>query len=673
MLKSKVAWSVFAIIAVMYSCSDNFLDVPAPGAGNDVLLSNGPGLEAALIGVYSQVNGRENRMASPSNWVWGSIRGGEANKGTDPGDFSDINPIQRFEALPSQQVIRDKYNGNYEGVSRANRTLRLVELAPGETTAQIAQKLSVESQAKFLRAHFYFELARSFDKTPYVDETIDVAGAGVATGIEKVANDKSLWPMIEEDMLFAYDNLPETYAEAGRVNKWAAAAYLAKIYMYQGKFAQALVLYDSIIPPAYGGVGRGKTTNGKTYGLVPKYADVFKASNDNNEESVWAYQAASGTGTVNNANPEFDLNWPYNTGADGPGNCCSFFQPTFEMANSFRTSSGLPLLDDGAGPYNPDYNSPTNELKTDMGIETSNTWDATKAYKKDEFVTMFDPAKPFQERVYQALSDNTGKNPTSDPAWELVWVESTNADFDDVTLDPRIDHSIGRRGIPYLDWPGVKDATTENYFNAFPGKAWIRNQPNAGPYQTKKYVYYQSDKGSLQDNSSWTPGYTAINYNIIRFADVLLMAAEAEYEVGDVERARELVNYVRERAANPDGFVKNPNGTNAAQYDIEQYSTPWAKDAATLEKIRFERKLELSGEGHRFYDLARWSGVYGAPTSTTDYIERVITAYLSYETPKLPSGAFDGASFEEKDRLLPIPQAEIDLVGSSILKQNEGF
>ena len=61
---------------------------------------------------------------------------------------------------------------------RANRTLRLVSLAPGETSAQQAQKLSVEAQAKFLRAHFYFELARGLDKTPYVDENIDLAGAG---------------------------------------------------------------------------------------------------------------------------------------------------------------------------------------------------------------------------------------------------------------------------------------------------------------------------------------------------------------------------------------------------------------------------------------------------------------------------------------------------------------
>jgi starch-binding outer membrane protein, SusD/RagB family len=614
-LKSKVMWSVVVTLTLMYSCSDSFLDVPAPGSLNEQLLANGPGIEASLLAIYSQVNGRENRMGSPSNWVWGSIRGGEANKGTDPGDFADINPIQRYEALPSGPVIRDKYNANYEGVSRANRTLRLISLAPGETSAQIAQKLSVEAQTKFLRAHFYFELARAWDKTPYVDENIDVAGAGVEAGIEKVPNDKSLWPMIEADMQFAYDNLPATQSQVGRVNKSAAAAYLAKIYMYQGKFQAAKDLYDEIIPATYGGTGNGQTSNGKAYGLVPMYADVFKASNDNNEESVWAYQAAAGTGSVNNANPEFDLNWPYNTGADGPGNCCSFFQPTFEMANSFRTSGGLPLLDDGAGAYDPAYNLPANELKTDMGLES---------------------ADPF--------------TPDAGP------------------VDPRLDHSIGRRGIPYLDWPGIK--VNDVYQNVFPGKAWIRNQPNAGPYQTKKYVYYQSDKGSLQDNSSWTPGYTAINYNIIRFADVLLMAAEAEYEVGSPERARELVNYVRARAANPASFVMK-GGVPAANYVINQYPGPWAKDAATLEAIRFERKLELSGEGHRFFDLARWSGVYGAPAS--DYVSKVVNAYLQYEAPKLPSGAFTGATFKDEDKLLPLPQNEIDLVGSAVLKQNPGF
>lgn len=572
-----IAWTVVSALFISSSCSESFLEVPVTGQLDAGILGSKSGLDAALIAAYSQINGRGNRMATPSNWVWGSIRGGDANKGTDPGDFSDINPIQRFEALPTQGVIRDKYTGNYEGIARANATLKLLQTASADVTA--AFKTGIEAQAKFLRAHGYFELKRGFGNTPYVDENIDVG-----SGIEKVKNDVDLWPKIEADLSFAVANLPETQPQVGRVNKSAAKAYLAKVYMYQNKFSAAKALFDDII-------ANGQTSNGKKYGLNPKFADVFKASNDNNMESVWAYQAAANTGSVANANPEFDLNWPYNTGADGPGNCCSFFQPTFEMGNSFRTdAAGLPLLDGS-------FNTGANQLKTDMGLETSD-----------------------------AFTPDAGN------------------------VDPRLDHSIGRRGIPYLDW------------GLFPGKAWIRNQPNAGPYQTKKYAYYKSDKGSLQDNSSWTPGYTAINYTIIRYADVLLMAAEAEIEVGSIATAMGYINQVRARAANPDGFVKN-GAANAAKYVITLYPvTQTQASARTI--VRMERKLELSGEGHRFFDLMRW-GADG---------KALLNAFIAYEKDKYPSGAYTGMSFtNNQDELLPLPQDQIDLLGTDILKQNPGY
>jgi starch-binding outer membrane protein, SusD/RagB family len=587
-MKNKLKIGSIAAIAAMvllYACQDSFLEVPVTGQLDAKLLAGKLGIDAALIAAYSQVNGRGSQLSGPSNWVWGSIRGGDANKGTDPGDFSDINPIQRYEALPTQGVLADKYNGNYEGVARTNAVLKLLKTADASVTQ--ADRDGFEAQAKFLRAYYYLELKKGFGNTPYVDETIDVsadAAAGVSAGLEKVKNDQDLYAKIEADLTFAKDKLPATQAQVGRVNSWAAKAMLAKVYMYQNKFAAAKTLYDDII-------ANGVTSNNRKYALVPSYPDIFKGSNDNHSESVWAYQSAAGTGTTNNANPEFVLNWPYNTGADGPGNCCSFFQPTFELANSFRTdATGLPLLDGS-------YNTTANAIKTDMGLETAN---------------------PF----------------TPDAG----------------NLDPRIDHSIGRRGIPYLDWMD------------FPGKAWIRNQPNAGPYQTKKYAYYKTDKGSLQDNSSWTPGYTAVNYLIIRFADVLLMAAEAEIEVGNPETARTYVNMVRARAAN--SFLRRSSGATAANYVISQYAGTWAKDDATRHKVRFERKLELSGEGQRFFDLMRW-GAYG---------KTEIKAFIAYERDKYPSGAYAGISFtDNQDELLPIPQAQIDLLGADVLKQNPGY
>jgi len=100
----------------------------------------------------------------------------------------------------------------------------------------------------------------------------------------------------------------------------------------------------------------------------------------------------------------------------------------------------------------------------------------------------------------------------------------------------------------------------------------------------------------------------------------------------------------------------------AANYVINTYTTPWAKDAATLEKIRFERKLELSGEGHRFFDLVRW-GI--APAT--------LNAYLSYERTKVAASPFTGASFTDKAMHMPIPQPEIDILGADILQQNPGY
>jgi len=558
---------------VAVSCSEEFLEVPPVGQLSENQLSSLAGIDAALIAAYSQVNGRGNRLGSPSNWVWGSIRGGEANKGTDPGDFTAINPIQRFENNAAGGEMGSKYNVCYEGIARANNVLRLLTKAGPDVTA--ADKIRLTSQAKFLRAHYYFELARDYNRTPYVDETVDYG-----SGLETVKNDKDLWPFIIKDLEDAIKDLPATQPQVGRVNQWAAKAYLGKVYMYTKEFAKAKALFDDVI-------ANGVTSNGLKYGLVPYYDDMFRGRNDNHQESVWAYQSAANTGSVLNANPEFDLNFPYNTGPAGPGNCCGFFQPSFSFVNAFRTRDGLPLLDRS-------YNTAANEVKNDMGIASG-----------------------------AAFTPDAGP------------------------LDPRLDHTVGRRGIPYLDWMD------------HPGQAWIRNQPNAGPYSPKKYVYAKSESGTLQDNSSWTPGYTGINFMIIRFADILLLAAEAEIEVGSMEKAREYVNRIRTRAINSP--VKRADGSNAANYDIKTYDAPWTVKATAQAAVRMERMLELGMEGHRFYDLQRW----GTAQAELD-------AYLAYDGAKLTS-ALGGAKYTDKFKWVPIPQDQIDLVGTDILTQNPGF
>ena len=573
--KLKIAVAASAMMMLVATSCEDFLEIPAIGSLSEDQLVTSDGINAVLLAAYSQVNGRFQRMASPSNWVWGSIRGGEANKGTDPGDFTTINPIQRYEANSTIDILQENWNGNYEGISRCNQVLRLLDKKGPDVTDAAA--LNIEAQTRFLKAHYYFQLYRNFNKVPILSKADDYGG-----DLNLIKNDKEMLPYIEAEFKFAADNLPNTQPQVGRVNKWAALAYLGKVQLYAKKYAEAKATLTDVI-------NNGVTSNGLKYGLVPYYDNAFRGANDNHQESVWAYQASANTGSVNNANPEFDLNFPYNTGPNGPGNCCGFFQPSFTFVNSFRTdANGLPLLDKS-------YNAPANRVKNDQGVGTN-----------DAFVP------------------------------------------DAGNLDPRLDHTVGRRGIPYLDWQD------------HPGFPWIRNQPNGGPYSPKKYVYTRTEQGSFQDNSSWTPGYTGINFQIIRFADVLLMAAEAEIELGNLELARGYVNQVRTRAKN--SILLRSGGAPAANYVIEPYTAAWTDQNAARTALRMERMLELGMEGHRFYDLARW-GVLKAE----------IDFYLALDASILVA-ALGGATFDVgRDEWLPIPQNQIDLMGSDILVQNPGF
>lgn len=568
-----IVFASFLVVAI--SCSDEFLEIGATGSLSEAQITTFNGVDGVLIGAYSALNGVfGNRFEGPNHWVTGSIAGGEANKGTDPGDYSSINPVQRYETDATQGDLNNLWIGRFEGVSRANRVLRL--LAASETISS-ANATRLSGEARMLRGHYYFDLKKHFKNVPYFDETVEDAEISAVPNTPGVT-----WDNIIADFEYAFNNLPATQSQLGRVNKWAALAYLGKAKLYKGDFAGAKQAFDQVI-------SSGVSTSGEKYTLLDNYANIYNAEFDNHAEAVFDVESANNSGSTENANYFDDLNYPYNTGQDGPGNCCGFNQPSFSLANAFRTSGGLPRL--GGEEY-----TNSDAVVTDYGVEA-----------------------------------NADFTPDADP------------------LDPRIDHSIGRRGIPYLDWI------------PHPGKAWIRNQTYAGPYSPKKYIYYKSQEGGLTDASSWTRGYSLINYTIIRFADVLLMAAEAEIEAGSLDKALEYVNQVRSRAANTAHWVKNPDGTNAANYEIALYDSFPNKEFAT-KALRMERKLELSGEGHRFFDLVRW-GVAAEE----------LNKYLEYESQFLVT-KFGGARFTAgKNEYYPIPQTQIDIQGSDVLSQNSGY
>lgn len=564
---------------LLVACKDDFLRQDTIGVLTETEAQSAKGARQLLTSTYAALKG-SGWEGGHTNWVYGSIVGGDANKGSDAGDQADIVPIQQFTATPTNNYFNVKWRALYEGIARANSTIRVTtKLSDADISS--TEKTQILAQARFLRGYYHFEAKKMFNKIPFVDETVNAANA-------KLPNTAD-WGKIMEDLDFARKNLLEVQDAVGRVNKWAGEAYYAKALLFQGKYADALPILTSVI-------SSGKTSRGITYNLSPSFHDLFNADKDNaaevRAESVFAYEASINDGSGGlNANYDMILNFPYN---GGPGGCCGFFQPSFELVNSFRTdATGLPLLDGS-------YNVGANQVKNDQGIE----------------------------------SNVTGYTP------------------DAGNLDPRLDWTVGRRGIPYLDW------------GPHPGKAWIRDQGNGGPFAPKKNAYYLAQQGKLTDGTNWTSGLTATNYHLMRFADVLLMAAEAEVEAGSLETARTYVNRIRTRAST--ARVKNAAGTaDAATYVISNYTAPWTDKNVARTAVRFERKLELAMEGHRFFDLVRWG-----------IADQAINAFLAYEKTKIPAGYGSATFVKGKHEYYPIPQRQIDLSssgGTSSLTQNPGY
>ncbi|MBC7888981.1 MAG: RagB/SusD family nutrient uptake outer membrane protein [Ferruginibacter sp.] len=221
----------------------------------------------------------------------------------------------------------------------------------------------------------------------------------------------------------------------------------------------------------------------------------------------------------------------------------------------------------------------------------------------------------------------------------------------DVTtpIDPRLDHAVGRPGIPW------KDFTGEVY-----GSNWIREGGTYGPYSKKKNIILVNSPLRGAGAFPWAQG--ALNFPFLKYSDIILMKAEAVIEsAGNLEEAKGLVNQIRNRAKNSPVVTRIGSGTPAANYKVEPYPSVPAWDQATARKaVRFERRLELCLEGHRFYDLVRW----GAAATT-------INAYYATEKAKRP---FLNAGNYTTPKLdyLPIPQSEID-ISRGVYKQDPNY
>lgn len=270
--------------------------------------------------------------------------------------------------------------------------------------------------------------------------------------------------------------------------------------------------------------------------LVPNYHDNFRTTGNNNAESIFEVQFSVNDGsTGNNGNAGDGLNWPYNASAPGRG-CCGFYLPSQNLVNAFKTTSdGLPMIGEKKDGTADTYNNV--DLPNDQGLASSVAFNLNKS----------------------------------------------------VPVDPRLDWTVGRRGVNFLDW------------GPMPGQNWIRDQSYSGPYTGKKWMYYLSEEGSTTHSTARRSVNN--NFRMLKFSSVVLWLSECEAELGNLVAAETYVNMVRSRAKTGSvqdasvNYVVNPYpaGTFAAK----------GKDYS-LNAIYMENRLEFAMEGHRFFDLVRW-------------------------------------------------------------------
>ena len=569
MNKIKTLFTAATLALSLASCGGSDLDVAPSGVLTEEQVSNSENIDALVIAAYSYL-GNDHYTAPNFLWPTGNLRAGDAHKGGNgPGDIFAYHALSLYqpivpdmESFPPDLIDLNnkKWVRNYTGISRANSALAVIANAPDA----IENSAAKQSELRFIRSIFYFDLKIHHKHIPWIDETMTQDQILSATNRE--LSDQELWDKIAADFEFAANNLPQTQEDVGRASALSAKAYLAKTLLYQAyeqnelhevininkdKLVKVVALVDEI-------------EEAGVYGLFDDYANNFLFESENGKESVFAIQRS-----LNDGSPDGRGSWPsaLNAPMAGGFGCCGFHVPTENFVNAFKTDQqGLPLF----GSFN-DFN-------------------------------------------YDMTTDS---------------------------VDPRLDHTVAMEGKPFK--------YDENLIHG--GDSWARAPGIYGNFTAMKDLEHP-DCSCRGENGPFP--IFSLNTPLIRYAEVLLWKAEALIELDRYDEALPIINRIRERAKQSTDKLHN-----ASIYYIGLYTSFGSKEQARV-ALRFERRLELGLEGHRFFDLVRW----GIAKETID-------SYLAIEAVRKPY-LVDAIFTKGKHEYLPIPNQQIILSGGSYT-QNPGY
>ncbi len=547
-IRATICLTAIAMMSAGVTSCDDMLDTKPQGVFTDAQLGDGETqglMTAAYASLLCHYFGNNESFAGPiNNWVF-DVRSDDALKGGDgPTMEGYIHQLEVGNVQSDNDVVAFKWRNDYYSVSRCNAALRAIEKS-SDLSADV--KASYSAEMKTLRAFYYFDLYRIYERFPYFDEKVTDPSSVRADQYTR----QQIVDFIKQDLRDSYEALPRTQSEPGRFNKYVAAALLARVDLFTSSWEEAAQYAGYVI-------------NSGLYDLYPNFLDMSKPEYNNMYESVMAVQFSSA-----NSPDQFNfcncLNCTWSEG-NLYGNGDDFYLGSQNLVNAFRTTAdGLPMLD---GSYN------------------------------NENVTKADYAG---------------------------------------NVDPRLDFTLGRIGMPWRS----------HMYN----EKWCRNLEIYSEYSGKKP--YPAPESPYVKPGIVPWGASSLNYIIIRYADVLLMRAEALIEQGTgLDEARTLINQVRAKAKRSVNATYEPVDCNpmVANYAVEEYpAAGWSQDYAR-KAVRMERRLELAMEGLRWFDLVRWG----------DVVETMNNYYAS--EGKIHS-YYLGADLTPNEIYFPIPVNQVDNAG----------
>ena len=543
------------------SCND-FLDEHKPQATlSDEQVKSPENAEAMAISAYAIFTSAEDINSSFSMWNF-DVRSDDAYKGgngTSDGDVFHQLEIQQG-VLTTNWNINDMWVRLYNSLSRVNSAIALLK----ETDDSYNMKTQRLAEMKFLRAYGHFLLKRLYKNIPFViNENLTYDEYNELSNTQ-YTNDEG-WQLIIDDLMEAYNTLPEVQQEKGRPTRAAAAAFLAKVYLYKAyrqddaKSNQVTSINQGDLEKVIEFTNPALYTN---YGLEDDFHNNFRPEEEyeNGIESIWAIQYSRNDGsTYGNLNWSYGLIPPNIPGATDGG--CDFYKPSQNLVNAYRTGAdGLPFLDS------------------------------------------------FNEKDYDMSADNA---------------------------DPRLFLTVGLPGLPYM--------FNRNYMME-ETSIWSRSNGLYGYYVSLKHNVDPALIGSyLIKGSYWA---SSMNRIVFRYADVLLMRAEAYAQLGQSDQAINLVNQLRSRAATSTQMISSYPNTYGVKMYISNYRGSYSKDQA-VKIVKMERRLEMGMESERFFDLVRWGD---AATVLNKYFSEEISSCAIYSAAHFTAN---------KDEYLPIPFSQI--------------